>query len=254
MFTVKEAIALSAATLVLSTSAALAGGDDEIPFDVASIYLELNDTDGDLGFQALIDGEGWRRLQIEGPDERGLLNVRNRGRLARQGLTELFFESAEPGFDELPPEVFLGRFPEGEYEVEGVTLDGEELESVAEVTHLLPAPPGNLSINGVPAAEDCDAVLPVVGAPIFVDWDPVTRSHPEIGRTDEPLEIVRYQLVVELDEPAELVYSVDLPPKVTELGVPDGFVALGEEFKVEIIAREASGNQTAVESCFIVAD
>jgi hypothetical protein len=33
--------------------------DDEIPFDVAELFFELNDTDGDLGIHALIDGEAW---------------------------------------------------------------------------------------------------------------------------------------------------------------------------------------------------
>ena len=44
--------------------------------------------------------------------------------------------------------------------------------------------------------------------------------------------------------------SVDLPPSVTELEVPAGFIALGDELKFEILVREASGNQTAEESCF----
>lgn len=48
------------------------------------------------------------------------------------------------------------------------------------------------------------------------------------------------------------MFSVDLPPSVTELDVPAGFIELGEEFKLEILVREASGNQTAVESRFEV--
>jgi hypothetical protein len=31
----------------------------------------------------------------------------NKGRLGNQGLTEIFFESAEPGFDEFSAEEFL---------------------------------------------------------------------------------------------------------------------------------------------------
>jgi len=41
---------------------------------------------------------------------------------------------------------------------------------------------------------------------------------------------------------------------VTEVSVPEDFTALGEEFKFEILVREASGNQTAVESCFEIED
>jgi hypothetical protein len=49
---------------------------DEISFDEADIFLELNDSDGDLGIQAFIDGDAWRRLEIEAPNERQLLLVR----------------------------------------------------------------------------------------------------------------------------------------------------------------------------------
>ena len=70
-----------------------------------------------------------------------------RGACGRQGLTEIFFESAEPTFDELSPEEFFRRFPEGDYEIEGITLEGEELESEVELTHVMPAPP-EPTVNG----------------------------------------------------------------------------------------------------------
>ena len=69
-----------------------------------------------------------RRLEIEDPNERVILVLRAVGRLARQGLTQLFFESAEPTFDELEPEEFFRRFPEGTYEIDAVSLTGEEIE------------------------------------------------------------------------------------------------------------------------------
>ncbi len=103
--------------------------DEEIPFEVAEVFFELNNTDGDLGIHALIDGDAWKRLRIEDINERRVLSVNVRGRLRRQGLTEIFFESAEPTFDELPPPTFFSRFPEGTYEISGRTLEGDELES-----------------------------------------------------------------------------------------------------------------------------
>ena len=48
------------------------------------------------------------------------------------------------------------------------------------------------------------------------------------------------------------MFSVDLPPSETQVQVPPEFIALGEEFKLEVLVREASGNQTAVETCFAV--
>jgi hypothetical protein len=226
--------------------------EDEIPFAVATLYFELNDTDGDLGIHALIDGEPWKTLKIEGPNEKELLDIRIQRRLRRQGLTEIFFESAEPGFDELSPEDFFRRFPEGEYEIEVETLDRQEMESTAWVTHVMPAPPDNISLNNLPAAEDCDAAdLPAVSAPVIIRWDPVTPSHPEIGRSGVEIDVEKYQVVVS-EEDLGVVLSVDLPPTETEFEVPEDFTNLSNAFKFEILVRETNGNQTAVESCFTV--
>ena len=130
--------------LLLAAPAVWAGDDDEdeeIPFDEAEIFFELNNTDGDLGIHALIDGDAWKTMQIEDPSERGLLKVRARSKLRLQGLTEIFFESAEPTFDQLPPAVFFERFDESIYDIDGLRLDGMELSSETELTHVMPNPP-----------------------------------------------------------------------------------------------------------------
>ena len=255
---------LAAAILLLGAAAPAARADsdsdsdsdsgaEEIPFDVANVFFELNDTDGDLGIHALIDGEPWKSLSIETPDERENLQIRLRGRLRRQGLTELFFESAEPTFDELAPEDFFARFPEGEYEVEGTTLEGDELESTSTVTHLMPAPADGFEVNGMALPEDCDEdPVPAVSEPVTVGWDPVTLSHPDLGRSGEPIVVDRYQLVLEREEGDLLKLTFDLSPGVTEVDLPEGLVEPGDEIKIEILTREASGNQTATESCFEV--
>ena len=248
------AIVATLILLVLSGGIAMAQSA-EIPFDVANIFFELNDTDGDLGIHALIDGEPWGKLEIEDPNEQTILSVTNTGRLRRQGLTELFFESAEPPFDELPPEEFFLRFPKGQYEISGITLEGEELESTDALKHIMPAPPDNILISGEAAAEDCDAVpLPSVSEPILIEWDPVTLSHPEIGtpKSSSKIKIVGYQVVVEREEPTPLKFTFDLPPEVTMVVIPEGLFVSGDEVKLEVLAREESGNQTAVETCFEV--
>jgi hypothetical protein len=154
---------------------------------------------------------------------------------------------------ELPPEEFFERFPEGLYEISAQTLESEELESAAELEHLLPAAPDNITVNGEGVPEDCEEDdPPAVEPPVLISWDPVTLSHPEIGRTGEPVEVLKYQLVVEREEPDLLVYSVDLPSNLTTMTIPDEFTALGEEFKLEVLVSEANDNGTAVESCFAV--
>jgi hypothetical protein len=246
--------------------------EDENEFEVAELFFELNNTDGDLGIHALVDGGPWKKLEIEDPRDRDMLDIYVKGRLRRQGLTEIFFESAEPTFDELPPERFFRRFPEGTYEIEGITLEGEELENEVELTHLMPAPADGIRLSGDAInleyvnCEDEDTIPVVTDRPVTISWDPVTDSHPEIGRTGEEVEIVNYELVVEVEwevmvdgelEEFTSVFSIILPPSQTSVTIPEELIDIGVEeadgeFKYEILAREESYNQTAVESCFVI--
>ncbi len=232
-----------------------AGGHDdggEMPFSVANVFFELNETDSDLGIHALIDGEPWKTLEIETPNGRENLAIRLSGSLRQQGLTELFFESAEPPFDVLDPEKFFRRFPEGEYEIEGTLVGGGELESTDQVTHLIPAPAENIAVNGMATPEDCEeGPVPVVGAPFVITWDEVTHSHSELGRTDEPIEVVNYEVVIEREEPA-LKFTIIVDPSVTQVTIPAGLTGSGDRIKLEVLVEEESGNQTAIETCFEV--
>jgi hypothetical protein len=218
------------------------------PFPEAMLFFELNHTDGDLGIHGSIDGDAWIRLSIKGPRGGEMLSVEPEGRLARQGMTQLFFESAEPPFDELPPENFFQRFPEGSYTIEARTLERTRLKSVVQLSHVMPAPPENLLVSGQPAAESCDAAdLPLVnaGSPVEIRWDPVTSHHPEIGKPG-PIELLHYQLFV-----SEL--SLNLPPSETSFEVPAAVIGSpAEPVKFEIIATSTTHNNTAVESCFRV--
>ena len=179
--------------------------------------------------------------------------------MRRQGLTELFFESAEPSFGEAPPEVFFARFPPGEYEIEGRTLDGEELESETVLTHVLPAPP-DFTVNGMeaepPEGEECDEEdLPEISNPAVIEFDAVTGSHPTLGDTDPNIGIIRYRVVAEWEDEDENVFvsSTDLQPAEGvgsyRLTIPPDFFVAGTEVKFEVLAREATFNQSAVESC-----
>jgi hypothetical protein len=228
---------------------------DELPYSEARIFIELNDTDGDLGVHASIDGEAWRYLQMADPRDVTMLTIRPYGRLRRQGLTQLFFESAEPSFDELDPDDFFARFPEGTYEIEGMTLEGEELESRVEFSHLLPGPPMNVRVNGLPAAPSCDDEpnIPTVTPPVVITWDPVTLSHPTLGAQGTAT-VDRYQVFAEQRTPNALKFSLDLPSSPTpQYVVAPELIALGDpQYKFEVQVREANGNQTAIESCFNV--
>lgn len=256
----------AAAFLVLSTGVRADGrnhdDDVEIPFAEAHLFFELNNTDGDLGIHGKVDGGPWTHIKIEDVDERRFMTVRARGRGRKQGITELFFESAEPPFDELPPEVFFKRFPEGIYEVEGRSLDGQELESEMLVTHTMPAPP-QPTVNGQPMAQTCDDEDPdyditEVNAPVTIAWPAVETSHPDLGtRPPVGVTISNYEVVVEVEvevdgEEFASVMNIVLPPGETVMTVPAQFLAQGDQFKYEVLAREESDNQTAIESCFAI--
>ena len=123
---------------------------------------------------------------------------------------------------------------------------GCAFESKVRLSHILAAPP-EATVSGLATAENCDAaVLPEVVAPVVIDWDDVTESHPEIGRTG-PVKISRYQFFVEQED---IKLSLDLPPTVTTFEIPPSITAAGGVFKFEIIARTSTGNNTAVENCF----
>ncbi len=216
------------------------------PFAQAELFVELNDTDGDLGLHAAIDGGTWTTLEVEGPDDRTLLGIASAGRLRRQGMTQLAFESQEPSFEELEPEAFFRRFPEGHYDIEAQAQDGGTFENTVRLSHVLAAP-AEATVNGMPAAESCDApVLPVVAGPVVVDWLPVTEHHPTLGRQG-PVKIARYQFFV---EQGDIKLGVDLGPSLTEFEIPTSITSRGGVFKFEIVARTSTGNNTAVESCF----
>jgi hypothetical protein len=248
---------LSRLRIPLLVTAALVSGVVELtpaaraartqPFTEAEIFFELNDTDGDLGIHASIDGEPWTALEIEGPGGRELLDIVSRGRLRAQGLTQLSFESAEPSFDELAPADFFRRFPEGRYEIEARAQEGGTIRSKVFLSHVLAAPPENVLVSGASAAESCDEEpLPTVSAPVLIRWDPVTQSHPEIGRRGR-ITVSRYELIIEGED---VNLSLELPPTVTQFEIPTAVTDRGDEFKFEIIVRTTTGNNTAVESCF----
>ncbi|MGQ0656982.1 MAG: hypothetical protein ACT4NU_02630 [Chromatiales bacterium] len=239
-------VPMAMAGLVLGTAAPVAWAAE---FSEAELFFELNNTDGDLGIHASIDGGPYSKLEVENENEVTILRVFAQRSLSRQGLTQLFLESAEPSFDELAPSKFFRRFPEGLYRIAAAALQGEELEATVLLSHVMPAPVGNVLVSGQPAAENCDALpLPSVMEPVIIEWDPVTTSHPEIGKSGD-VEITRYQFFV---QQGDLKLAIDLPPTAIQFQVPAAITALGGGFKFEIIARTVSGNNTAIESCYTV--
>ena len=217
--------------LVVLSSTTLAHGQ-EIPFKEARIYIEYNQTANDLGYHVSLDAEDWKRLDIENPNEVLIFSVRGFAAYRQLGMTELFFEGAEPNLDDFPLDDLLGLFPEGEYEFSGVTVDNIELESVSTLSHAVPNGPANVR-----------ATLGT-GNRLVIRWDRVT-THPE-GFPERPISIVGYQVIVK-------PFQVTVPGNVLSVTVPPEFVATlprGENL-FEVLAIDASGNQSITESSFI---
>jgi len=214
-------------------------GGDAIPLKEAKLNIEHNATDNDTGFQGAIDSEGWKHLDVRGPDG-AVLRLEGRGKLGELGLTELFFESVEPANADVPLEELLATLPEGDYTIAGEAMENGEsggtTSGTALLTHDIPAGPELLS----PAAGE---VVPTTG--VVASWGPVTKTI-----TGEDVNIIAYQLIIERDEdpPEHMIgkigLSMYLPASVTSIAIPDGFLEAGTTYVWEVLAIEESGNQT----------
>lgn len=224
----------------------------ELPKFEAEIRVEVNDTDGDAGFQLFVDGDPWQRIRVQDPNGRHIYGVSNRGKLRRFGSAEFFTESNEPNYADLSLPEILELMPEGEYEFEGFTIDRQKVETTAELTHDLPCGPEPIFPQ---EGEEIDPTQPLI-----IAWMPVTNTidtSSPIGEcsNESGIEIEHYELVIEIvDSEPEQKLTIILPPNTTEYMLSSDFVFPGAEYKFEVLAREESGNQTITESNFFTSD
>ncbi len=235
------------------------GSDDDsseaeaIELAASKVFFEYNSTDLDLGLHLFFDGPGWSEMQIEGPGGM-IFEVENGGGFDGLGSTEVFQESAEPPLDpdNLAAEfaAFQARFPEGEYEFEGRTIDGQPLEGSWVLSHALPAAP--------------ELVFPAEGNDEADPYDTVIEWIDTSGPGDP--EIDRYEVIVEFEaEESGRVYKIsaeipaDPDAAIQSLAVtPDFFGLLDEiegEYKAEVVAiDDDTRNATIVELEFELED
>ncbi len=263
-------IGLLLSPLLLATAVSTSWAEEA--FDETKVIIEINATDGDVGFHAKFDGEAWYNTKMYDPMGRKIFHEKADGPLRAQGLTENFFESAEPlcvpdpeDDEELVVTLaeFLDRFPEGDYLLMGKSNEGEWLTGEAELTYNIPAAP---DIDAIDDGEFESA------EEVLLEWDEGINlgekcDDGSLVDTVIPdpadVEIVGWEVVVEPDcdvdfEP-ERVFSVQLPPGYESVVVPEEFLEsyLEEdcsEFKFEVGAIEESGNQTFSEGGFEIVD
>jgi hypothetical protein len=211
----------------------LGPGSWAAPFKEARIYIEFNASANDLGYHVSLDAEDWKTLKIVNPAGVTIFEVEGKAAYKDLGMTELFFEGAEPSLDDFPLENLLALFPEGSYRFIGVTVDGSRLTSRPTLSHAVPEGPA------VHADVDDDAVT--------IGWEAVTEG-PE-GFPERAIHIVGYQVIVGS-------FQVTLPASSTEVTLPEEFVeSLGRgTHAFEVLAIDVTGNQSITEGTFEVDD
>ena len=246
------AAALASVAAAIPAAATTPCGD----LDECRVTIEINASDGDIGFHFLGDADDLRELTVEGPDNGQVFQARAKGDLNDQLFTETFVESSEPPCTPDPEgyvtlEEFIARWAPGVYTFRGKSSNGVYLIGETQLTHLLPAAPADVAfdprhntISWTPGSDlgECanasdiadlvdDGILP--GFPAVVDfWDVVLAAEDGAGGV--------YTFAVRL--PGGL-----FPLEVT---VPDEFmdsVPFDAELKIEVGAIGGNDNATFTE-------
>lgn len=267
---VKTTTVLAAAIAALISGAANATEpcDD---FGECKVLVEINSTDGDVGFHFLMDGSDLRYGALFNPKHRKIYSYGARRELAQQFVTETFNESAEPlcwypepedeeyGEDVVTLEDFIGRWTDGTYRFFGIGDDWEVSFGESELSFNLPAAPAELEweteeddgdIEGEISWErgsdlgecaDEDDIVELLGGGVL-PMDPAD------------VEVVRWEVVLEPDvEDGDILgsmkYVVSIPGDADELEVevPDDYLETlpaNTPAKIEVGAIGADDNAT----------
>jgi len=245
-------------------------------FGECKTLVEINASDGDIGFHFLFDGDDLVGAKMKDPKGKKIYKNKTKGRLRDQKITENFVESAEPlcfdpKEDEDPDnddeifvtlEQFLKRWPEGTYRFFGSGAgeddddddDGTRSRGATELTHDLPAAPADVDFDGAviswAAGDDLGECADADELRDLVD-DGVLPTHPEDVDVDA-WEVVLEPDVEDGDPTGSLVYSVrvagDISPK--EVTVPAEYLAslpADTPVKVEVGAIGGEDNATFTE-------
>lgn len=250
----KYTIFFALAALVFCSLALNSLAKDTIELDEARFIFEVNNTDGDIGVQLILDSEPFDSIKGFNPDGQLFFDMQGKNSLKDLGLTENFFESNEPLFRgpeaEITIEEMLDMFPEGEYELQGMTVDGMKLEGTATLSHVIPCGPVITSPVGNPDPDNT-----------VIAWnDVITEIDHETGEcvSSDDIDIIAYEVIVENDDTIQKVFDVLLPGSANSITVSPEFLDFDTEYDLEVIAIQSNdgefGNQTITESDFTTAE
>lgn len=222
-FTAVHAAVLAAAAF--APTLAQAGWKNTGQFEVASIHVERNATDGDT--EVVIEAKplsdlGLKTFAVSSPRWRKVAEVAAPAR--SQGLREFLFETPEP-----EDSAILANYPEGTYLFFGVATNGKQFLGSAELAHELPGTP-------VILAPMQDQEIPV--GPLTVQW------------TDIP-DAVQYIFEFENESAdPEQSFTLNLPAGVTSFAVPAELVVRQSDYQIGVASVHENGNVVFVEVAF----
>lgn len=230
-------------------------------FGECKVLIEINATDGDIGFHFLMDGDDLNSARINDPDGRKVFEDQAKGPLREQKLTETFVESAEPlcwadpdadPDDEIVTlEEFLDRWPAGTYTFTGMGDEGEKSAGETELTYALPAAPTDVEFDGSVITWDGGDDLGNCASAAELDvlvMDGVLPEHPE------DVDVAAWEIVFEPDvddgDPTgSLKFTIRVPGNIAVKAVTvpaDYLMSLPDDtpVKIEIGAIGVDDNAT----------
>lgn len=264
-------VCFAIATFGISTSFATEPCDD---FGECKVLIEINSSDGDIGFHWKGDASNLKSMHIFDPMKRKVFVNRGFGPLRKQTITETFGESSEPlcwndpdaDLDDLENIVTLRDFRKiwkpGSYKFIGVSSSRDKksykrdiLRGKTELTYDLPAAPQNLELSGGviswTSGNDLGNCAPLSGG---VGQETISEVLDII--TDPALvPVAAFEVVLEPDvesgDPTgSLVYSIRVPGDTFSVEVPSLYLAsLPEDtpVKIEVGAIGFDDNATFTE-------
>lgn len=233
-------------------------------FGECKVLVEINASDGDIGFHFLMDGDDLNAAVIRDPNGKLVFRDQAKGPLKEQKLTETFAESAEPlcwDDPEADPEEevvtleeFVDRWSDGTYLFGGISDDGEMSTGETDLTFDLPAAPADVEFDGSviswAAGDDlgnCGSFLELTD----LVTEGILPAHP-VDVAVVAWEIVFAPDVEDGDPTGALVYSVRVTGDIAvkEVTVPaDYLAALPDDTpaKIEVGAIGMDDNATFTE-------
>jgi hypothetical protein len=186
------------------------------------MFYQYSATDDDaevtIGIESPDHPIDW--LTIIAPDGHTVATVRSKDNL---GLAEVELESAEPSVEEVQR-----AYPKGTYRFWGVAVDGTLLFSRIKLAHTVVGAPD--FFNHSPCNETVDPLSSVT-----IAWNTVDGA------------AGGYEIIIEQDDTGGNL-RVTQGPDRTSFVIPDGFLAPGLEYEIEMKSVTAGGNKTSA-SC-----